>query len=365
MNQWANTILTDKGTALLAKLTQGNTLTITKAVIGAGYVNPTLLAKQTAVTDPKDTLAFRPVAYPEEGKCSITVAMNNDATTAGYTVLQVGIFAQDPDDGEILFLISQAANNTSGTIVPSATEMPGFSAEWTFYLAYGQADSVEVTVDPAGGVTREEMETYVDGKTRTSAGKIVEGEVFTIDDKNVTAAAGAEIFNNYEKNKATGEYAHAEGSYTQATGRYAHAEGNSTEAKGQMAHAEGSATKASGIASHTEGTNSKAVGDNSHAEGLTTIAAGEEQHVQGRFNVEDTEGKYAHIVGNGKNVNERSNAHTLDWEGNAWFAGAVDVEDPDTTRANLKAAPAYTYGTSDLTAGESKLETGVLYFVYE
>lgn len=32
---------------------------------------------------------------------------------------------------------------------------------------------------------------------------------------------------------------------------------------------------------------------------------------------------------------------------------------------NLGAAPAYTYGTEDMTAGESVLETGKLYFVYE
>jgi hypothetical protein len=35
-------------------------------------------------------------------------------------------------------------------------------------------------------------------------------------------------------------------------------------------------------------------------------------------------GTYAHIVGNGTN-SERSNAHTLDWDGNAWFAGDVYV----------------------------------------
>lgn len=33
--------------------------------------------------------------------------------------------------------------------------------------------------------------------------------------------------------------------------------------------------------------------------------------------------------------------------------------------ANLGGAPAYTYGTEDLTAGSSPLETGKLYFVYE
>ena len=35
------------------------------------------------------------------------------------------------------------------------------------------------------------------------------------------------------------------------------------------------------------------------------------------------------------------------------------------TPANIGAAPAYTYGMEDLTAGTSTLETGKLYFVYE
>ena len=45
------------------------------------------------------------------------------------------------------------------------------------------------------------------------------------------------------------------------------------------------------------------------------------QHVQGKYNIEDTIS--AHIVGNGTEYNARSNAHTLDWSGNAWFAGDV------------------------------------------
>lgn len=38
---------------------------------------------------------------------------------------------------------------------------------------------------------------------------------------------------------------------------------------------------------------------------------------------------------------------------------------PYATPEEIGAAPAYTYGTEDLTAGETKLETGKLYFVYE
>lgn len=158
MNQWANTVLTDKGRALMAKLTQGNTLNITRAVTGAGFVTPGLLAKQTEITDPKQALTFRPVSYPETGKCAITVALKSDGLATGYTAKQVGLYAEDPDEGEILLFISQAADEQSGTIIPSATEMPGYSSEWTFYLQYGQADGVNVTVDPANTVTRTELE---------------------------------------------------------------------------------------------------------------------------------------------------------------------------------------------------------------
>lgn len=77
--------------------------------------------------------------------------------------------------------------------------------------------------------------------------------------------------------------------------------------------------------SHAEGQNAMASGSHSHAEGQSTEASGECQHVQGKYNIEDTNNQYAHIVGNGPNDNARSNAHTLDWEGNAWFQGEVYI----------------------------------------
>ena len=67
-----------------------------------------------------------------------------------------------------------------------------------------------------------------------------------------------------------------------------------------------------------------AAGDGSHIEGEGTFAMGSSQHVQGRYNVVDFEDKYAHIVGNGTSAN-RSNAHTVDWDGNAWFAGDIRI----------------------------------------
>lgn len=123
---------------------------------------------------------------------------------------------------------------------------------------------------------------------------------------------------------ASGQSSHAEGYQTTASGDNSHAEGRGTMASGSAAHAEGSNTVASNIYSHAEGIDTKATGTYSHAEGESTIASGIDQHVQGRRNIKDENDKYAHIVGNG-NSTKASNAHTLDWEGNAWFAGNVYV----------------------------------------
>ena len=147
-----------------------------------------------------------------------------------------------------------------------------------------------------------------------------------------------EVFNNYNNNAANGFYSHAEGSDTKASGSCSHAEGKKTTASGdyshaegwntkaseQYSHAEGDSTEATGYCSHAEGSDTKASGQHSHAEGYYTLASSKYQHVQGKFNISDTTDTYAHIVGNGLDYLSRSNAHTLDWSGNAWYAGTVE-----------------------------------------
>ena len=124
--------------------------------------------------------------------------------------------------------------------------------------------------------------------------------------------------------KASEQYSHAEGTYTQAMGKYSHAEGGNTVAVGQWSHAEGAYAKAHGNRAHAEGWSTEADGEASHAEGLSTKAYSKNQHVEGKFNIKDAAETYAHIVGNGTSDNSRSNAHTLDWSGNAWYAGTVE-----------------------------------------
>lgn len=99
---------------------------------------------------------------------------------------------------------------------------------------------------------------------------------------------------------------------------------NDGTAEGTYSFATGSFTLAKGSCSFAQGFHAEARGEISSAEGRHTIAAADSQHVQGKYNIEDTEEKYAHIIGNGTDANTRSNAHTIDWQGNGWFAGDVE-----------------------------------------
>ena len=148
--------------------------------------------------------------------------------------------------------------------------------------------------------------------------------------------------------QALNDGCHVEGYQTKATGYWSHAEGEMTVVSSYASHAEGSyctlpdGTKrygtASGYASHVEGGGCHTTASCSHAEGLATTASGAQAHVEGRYtiaaggaqhvegiaNIEDAEGKYIHIAGNGT-FDNRKNAYTLDWNGNGWFAGNLYV----------------------------------------
>ena len=160
--------------------------------------------------------------------------------------------------------------------------------------------------------TKQDTLTFDNTPTSGSLNPVTSGGVKTaLDDKLDTsdavgqkAANSGEIFNYYEDNVVFGQ----------------------KNSAGMYAHAEGVSTTASGYYSHAEGIHAIASGEASHAEGGGTIASKQYQHVQGKYNIEDTTTNgYAHIVGNGSTPDSRSNAHTLDWNGNAWYKGDVKI----------------------------------------
>lgn len=91
-------------------------------------------------------------------------------------------------------------------------------------------------------------------------------------------------------------------------------------------------TSTGGTYSLTAGRDNQVKGSSSHALGSNLKASGVCQAVIGKYNIEDTNNTYAEIVGNG-GVNARSNARTLDWNGNEVLAGNITLGN-HTTIAN-------------------------------
>ena len=158
---------------------------------------------------------------------------------------------------------------------------------------------------------------HSEGNLTTASGQISHAEGAN------TKAQGTGSHSEGQQTSAIGNYSHAEGVQTEANGAGAHAEGSKSNASGDYSHAEGSSV-ASGEASHAEGHETFSEGKYSHAEGISTIASSEAQHVQGKYNVEDSSGQYAHIIGWGTSTSNRKNINTIDTNGNGWFAGTVE-----------------------------------------
>ena len=161
MSIW-KAVVTEKGEALLAKMTLGHTLEITHAEVGAGQVDLTLLKQQTSVSNVMQNAVIEAAGYTEDGKCTLPVTITNKGVNATYPAWQIGIFANDPDEGKILFFLAQA-EDVATTIYPAAM-MPNFRVPFIFNVAYGSADSVTVVVDPANSVSQAGMENYVAAK---------------------------------------------------------------------------------------------------------------------------------------------------------------------------------------------------------
>jgi len=221
-----------------------------------------------------------------------------------------------------------------------------------------------------------------------------------------THATGRSAHAEGQSTRAEGWVAHAEGLQTYASGTAAHAEGKHSNGyenyvTGNVAYAYG----ATADASHSEGSSTIAAGFHSHAEGQETIAIGAACHTGGKFNVPDnwnnwnewtanteyavddkvkitgesevsayqcttansdetfTSSKwqkipgilnYAEIIGNGTDRSHRSNARTLDWDGNEYLAGDLYVGCSSNSTNGTKLAriptPPATDGTYTLQA---------------
>lgn len=183
MGKWISTV-TNKGYALQAKLLSTDKLNITRVVSGSGSCAVTQLINQTAVSDIKQELIVDSLSYDKYGNARLNVTLSNIDLNTGYDVNQIGIYATDPDEGEILYAISQADESEP---IPSISEQPnGFYCSWDFALTYSNAQNINVTIDPSNAISREAADLrYV------QLAKI--GDNLSVDENGVLSADAQEI----------------------------------------------------------------------------------------------------------------------------------------------------------------------------
>ena len=158
MNIWENTVLTDQGKALQAKLLQGQTLKITRVTTGSKKVPIVDLRQQTDVTEGGYDITLQP-SRTEGEKTILPVLLENTGLKDSYDLWQVGFFAEDPDEGEILFCISQASQAKH---IPSEAESPGYSVTWDFYFNTSNTIPFEVVLNSSGLVNIEAYQEHTE-----------------------------------------------------------------------------------------------------------------------------------------------------------------------------------------------------------
>lgn len=130
-----------------------------------------------------------------------------------------------------------------------------------------------------------------------------------------TVAAGGAAHAEGKGCKTYEDFSHVEGSNNVNIGYGAHVEGWDNTNFGYGSHVEGQNNLCTVNFGHVEGQYNTVNGSAAHAEGYRTIASSQYQHVGGKWNIEDTENKYAFIIGNGTTNERRSNAFTISWDG--------------------------------------------------
>lgn len=151
------TIITKKGTALIAKLlASGEELAFTRAAVGTGSI--------PSGYDPAGMNDLN--AYRMDGKISGCSTDGDEATVVfqvssvdveeGFTITEAGLFARDPDEGEILYAYLDLSGDPQYVYARGSTVQK--FAEIEFTTVVGRLERVTVVMSPRALITREEFE---------------------------------------------------------------------------------------------------------------------------------------------------------------------------------------------------------------
>ena len=153
MAEWSNATMTDVGAALQAKVNAGKTkLTFTKIKVGSGVNATNPLALTDVISSKWETTNF---VVKLEGKIvSVDTVITNIGIHEAFRMSEIGLFAQDPDKGEILYAY---LTDPEPDRMPAESGSVVVSQELTIGMVFSNTGNVSLTVNIGALITREQL----------------------------------------------------------------------------------------------------------------------------------------------------------------------------------------------------------------
>lgn len=160
MSNWGKPVLTKQGLKLQAKVDAGNAMQLTKCRLGSGMIGSgQQLEDLTELVAPVQTLPIASVTYSDDSHaCIISAVTDNSTVTTGYYLREFGIYAKDPDDGEILYAV---ASDSEPDFIPAKGTSTVISQEIGVALTFANAANVTAAVNTSATATISYVNTYV------------------------------------------------------------------------------------------------------------------------------------------------------------------------------------------------------------
>lgn len=151
--EFKQAVITRQGRELMAKLMSGKQMSFTKVRVSSTIYPDGQLENLTALTNVKQETDVQ--AHSNNGSTvSVVAAVNNEGLVSGYDVNTVGLYAVDPDKGEILYSVSSAI--VKG-YMPADTGISKSGISFKIYVEVGNAAQVNLEVDPAAVATQSDL----------------------------------------------------------------------------------------------------------------------------------------------------------------------------------------------------------------
>ena len=160
MSNWSSYQFTRKGEQLRAKVEAGKCkLTLTKIKIGNGNVTLGDIKDMNDLKSPQLVLGISSCAVSAEDDrvCEVVGIASSSNVENAFSVTEMGLYANDPDVGEILYLVEI---DTSPDDMPNKNAQSPVTLTYQIELVTSNTANVTALVSPAGLVTVKMMSAH-------------------------------------------------------------------------------------------------------------------------------------------------------------------------------------------------------------